>query len=61
MAAKKTKSSKTASKTTHHRATTTKKAYDPHESLIIQGGIVFIMVAAIAIFSYVMSMYGVLQ
>jgi heme/copper-type cytochrome/quinol oxidase subunit 3 len=37
---------------------TSKKAYNPHESMIIQGGVVFIIISAIAIFAYTFAVYG---
>lgn len=40
---------------------TVSKRKDPTESAIIQGGIVFIVVSAIAILSYVMSVYDVIK
>ena len=58
-ATKTTKATKTAKAPA--KRTTAVKAYSPHDSAIIQGGIVFIIVSAIAILSYVMSVYGVLK
>ncbi|MFA9289301.1 MAG: hypothetical protein ACEQSA_05490 [Weeksellaceae bacterium] len=34
------------------------KSYDPSESMIIQAGVIFIVVSAIAIFAYAFKVYG---
>jgi hypothetical protein len=36
-----------------------KKSYSPHESIIIQGGVIFIIVSAIALFAYTYAVYGI--
>lgn len=33
-------------------------SYNPHDSMIIQAGVIFIVVSAIAIFAYAFKVYG---
>ncbi len=35
------------------------KSYNPHESMVIQAGVIVIIVSAIAIFAYTYSVYGI--
>jgi hypothetical protein len=36
-----------------------KKGYNPHESMIIQAGVLFIIISAIGLFAYTYAVYGI--
>ncbi len=41
------------------KSSTAAKAYNPHESMIIQAGVIFVVVSAIVIFAVAYSQYAI--